>query len=216
MERVDISAWPRTELGKGPSGRLRKEGLIPATLYGPGVKENLSLQLKNRDVEKVIHAGQGGNVIINLNVEGVKAPTTVMFKKLDRHPVKDTIEHIDLIGVLMDKTVVVDVPLHITGKCKGVFLGGILQHELRSIHVECLPDSIPTAIDVDVTDLDIGESVHVSDLKLPENISVTTDESLTVAIVAAPRVEKVEEEAAEGEEGEEAAAAEEGSEEKAE
>ncbi|MBI5561134.1 MAG: 50S ribosomal protein L25 [Deltaproteobacteria bacterium] len=188
MEQVDMTAWPRKELGKGACGRLRKEGLIPAVLYGPGMDENFYLKLNTRDVEKSLSTHSSGNMLVNLKVEGER-DRTVMFKTLTRDPIRDTIEHIDLLNIIMDRKVIAEIPVVITGRAIGVVDGGILQHETRKLRVECLPLQIPDKIEVDVTGLAIGDSIHVRDLSLPEGIRIKDDEGTTIALVSAPAAE---------------------------
>ena len=221
MEKVELAALPRAEMGKGVTGRMRREGYIPAVLYGPGVKESLHLKFNARDIDKAIHTHSGANVLVELSMEGDKKPRTVMFKAFQRHPVSEAIEHIDLMTVMMDKEITVEVPLQLVGKSEGVTLGGILQQEARTLKIECLPTAIPDSIEVDVTSLNIGQSLHVSDIKLPEGLKAVEDEKMTVVLVAAPvaeeeekTAEEVEAELAEsfeekaGEEGEEGGPAE--------
>lgn len=188
MEQVDMSAWPRKEFGKGACGRMRKEGFIPAVLYGPEMGGNLYLKLRVKDVEKALSTHSSGNMLVNLKVEGGET-RTVMFKSLARDPVMDAIEHIDLFNILMDRKVVAEVPVVIAGRAVGVANGGILQQETRKLRVECLPTGIPDRIEVDVTDLDIGNSIHVRDLKLPEDVKVKDDEGITIVLVTAPTIE---------------------------
>jgi large subunit ribosomal protein L25 len=129
-------------------------------------------------------------VLVNLDIDGY-GKKTVMFKELQLHPVKGTIEHLDLIEVLMDKKVTVEVPVHIVGKSEGVLIGGILQQESRDIKVECLPSQIPDSIDVDVTQLGIGQSLHISDIALPEGLGALDDPNTTVVSIVAPTIEEV-------------------------
>jgi large subunit ribosomal protein L25 len=151
------------------------------------------------------------NTLIELSVDGTAQ--TVLVKELQRDPVRGRPIHTDFYLVDLDKKVEVSVPIHLTGKAPGVELGGILDHPLREIELECLPRAIPESIDVDVSGLDVGDSIHVRDLELPEGVSVSTDVNLAVASVVAPVVveEPVAEEVEEGEEpvaeGEEAAEA---------
>ena len=188
MEQLKLAALKREEFGKGPAGRFRRNGLIPANLYGPNIKKNVPVTLKTREVDKALHGHAGGNALINLDVEGL-GKKTVMFKELQRHPATGDIEHIDLIEVLMDHKVTVEVPVNIVGKAEGVELGGILQQETRKIKAECLPTQIPDSIDVDVTQLVIGQSLHVGDITLPEGLVVLDDPKTTIASVVAPTVE---------------------------
>ncbi len=189
MDGVKISAWPREELGKGFAGRLRKEGFVPGVLYGPGIEGSISLKFKNMELEKAIHGHSGSNVLLNLDIDG-KDSKTVMVKSLVRHPVADTLQHVDVINVRMDKIVTVDVPVSLTGKCVGVTLGGIIQQESRTIAVECLPADIPDNIEIDTTNLNIGEIIHVSDVVAPKGIKIVEDGSHTIVLISAPAAEE--------------------------
>jgi large subunit ribosomal protein L25 len=190
MEQLDLVGRKREEFGKGPSGRLRRSGFVPANLYGPSIEKNLPITLKTKEVEKLLQGHSAGNVLVNLDIDGY-GKKTVMFKELQLHPVKGTIEHLDLIEVLMDKKVTVEVPVHIVGKSEGVLIGGILQQESRDIKVECLPSQIPDSIDVDVTQLGIGQSLHISDIALPEGLGALDDPNTTVVSIVAPTIEEV-------------------------
>ncbi len=198
MEQVNLTAWPRQELGKEKNGRLRKEGFVPAVLYGPGIKTTVSLKMSTREVSKALSTHSSGNMFINLAIDGDKKNLTVLIKKLDRHPAKDTLVHIDLINVLMDHEIHAEVPIVLTGKSFGVAQqGGILQQEHRSVKVECLPSALPESIEVDVTSLENGQSYHLKDLTMPEGVKLMEDPELTVVLIAVPRtvVEKTSEEA---------------------
>lgn len=188
MEQINLSAQPRKETGKGPAKRLRNTGLVPAILYGAGIEGALSVALNNKELEKVLHTAAGGNVLVNLDIEGDKN-RTVMFKGISRHPLRGTLQHIDLLEIQMDHTVEVDVPLHIIGKAAGIAFGGIVQQEHRTIKVECLPTSIPDSFDVDVTSLGIGDSFHARDIKLPEGVSIVDEAEMTIVSVVSPTAE---------------------------
>jgi large subunit ribosomal protein L25 len=146
------------------------------------------------------------NTLIELSVDGTTR--TVLVKELQREPVRGRPIHTDFYMVDLEKKVEVSVPIRLVGTAAGVELGGILDHPLREIELECLPRAIPESVSVDVSELDVGQSVHVRDLELPEGSSVRTDVNLAVASVVAPVVveEPVVEEPEEGEEGEEAVA----------
>ncbi|MBI5343798.1 MAG: 50S ribosomal protein L25 [Deltaproteobacteria bacterium] len=189
MEQLNLKAEPRNDKGKGPSGRLRVSGKVPAILYGPEIKGAIPLSLNNKELEAVLHTAAGGNIIVNLNLPGDKKARTVMFKVISRHPLKGTIEHVDFIEVLMDRRVIVEAPIHIVGRAEGLAFGGIVQQETRRIKIECLPAEIPDSLAIDVTPLGIGQSFHVRDIKLPEGIRVIDDPNLTVVSVVAPMAE---------------------------
>ncbi len=198
MEQVNLTAWQRPELGKEKNGRLRKEGFVPAVLYGPGIKNSVSLKMSAREVTKALSTHSSGNMFINLTIDGDKDNITVLIKNLDRHPANDTIVHIDLMNVLLDHEIHAEVPIVLTGKSIGVAQqGGILQQEHRLVKVECLPSVLPESIEVDVTALENGQAIHLKDLAVPEGVKLTEDSELTVVLIAVPRtvVEKTAEEA---------------------
>jgi large subunit ribosomal protein L25 len=196
MDVIELNAALREETGKGPAKRLRMAGNLPAVLYGPDIDENLRLTLNSNELEKILHHTAGGTLLVNLLVDNAKGARTVMFKDVMRDPVKESLVHVDLMEVRMDQAVVVEVPLHIIGKSVGVAEGGLVQHDHRIIRGECLPDSIPASIDVDITELEIGQSLHINDLTLPEGFTLLEDEELTIVSVVAPAIE-VEEKTAE-------------------
>ncbi|HBR18050.1 MAG: hypothetical protein A3G39_09820 [Deltaproteobacteria bacterium RIFCSPLOWO2_12_FULL_43_16] len=190
MEQIELTAQQRTGLGKGAAKKLRREGLIPCILYGPASKETTPLVVKTVDLSKALATEAKSNVLVTLKIEGDKKKArTVMFRGFQRDPLKRDIIHIDLYELMMDHKIIVDVPVHFTGKAQGVALGGILQHEARTLKVECLPNQIPDKIDVDVTPLAIGHSLHVKDITLPQGLKVVGDPNITVALVTAPTAE---------------------------
>ncbi|MEE9543754.1 MAG: 50S ribosomal protein L25 [Thermodesulfobacteriota bacterium] len=200
MDVIELKAGLRDETGKGPAKRLRQTGSLPAVLYGPGIDENLRLTLNSKDLEMILHHTAGGTLLVNLLVDDAKKPRTVMFKDVVRDPVKDNLLHVDLMEVRMDQAVTVEVPLHIVGKSKGEAEGGVVQHDHRVIRGECLPDNIPASIEVDVTELEIGQSIHLKDIKLPEGLKVLDEEDMTIVSVVAPTIQEEEKTAEELEE----------------
>ncbi len=200
MEQIELSAQSRAEFGKGPTRRLRSTGRVPAVLYGTGIDGSEIMSLENKELSKVLHTEAGKNVLINLNLDGVGKPRLVMFKEIVRHPLKETIQHVDLFVVTMDHTIIVEVPIHLTGKAEGVVLGGLLQQELRQVKVECLPNNIPDAVDYDITELAIGQTIHIGDLVLPEGVSAHDDPAGTIVSIVAPVIESEEKTAEETEE----------------
>jgi len=190
MEQIELVAQQRKGIGKETVKKLRKEGLIPCILYGPAFKEAVPLTVTVLELSKALSTEAKSNVLVNLKIEGDKKKTrTVMFRGFQRDPLKRNIIHVDLYELLMDHKLVVDVPVHLTGKAQGVALGGILQQESRTLKVECLPNQIPDKIDVDVTSLTIGHSIHVKDIALPQGLKVVGEPNQTIALVAAPTAE---------------------------
>lgn len=215
MTTVALAAQSRTETGKGVARSLRRQALIPAVFYGPEV-DPVPLILQSRDLEKLITTGAGENILIDLNIEDGKSTQShrAMIKEIQVDPVKQNILHVDLYAISMDKKISVEVPITLTGTALGVSEeGGILQQVSRTLEISCLPDRIPEAFELEVTALAIGDSLHVSDLEIPEGVDVLAEDELTIASVVPPtKVEEIEpevlEEEEEGEEVDEEAEAE--------
>ena len=182
-----LGAEPREGTGKGVNRKLRAAGRIPAVVYGKK-RDPRALSLDPAALEKLLRgSGAGLNTLIDLSVEG--RTDTVLVKELQRHPVKGAFLHVDFYQVDLTRKITVSVPIHFVGKAHGVEFGGILDHPLREIEVECLPRAIPEFVEVDVSALEIGQSIHVSELRLPEGVEVKTDGSLPVASVVLPAAE---------------------------
>ncbi len=209
MDQPVLAARVREEKGKGAVKRLRRANQIPAVFYGPKT-ESVMLSIDYPELQRIIKQGNFENVVIDLQLESGQVTETrkAMIKDLMIDPVKDICLHADFIEISMDKKVTVEIPIHLKNTPKGVVNGGILQHVRRELTVSCLPDKLVNTFEVDVAELDIGDSLHVKDIVLPEGIHLMDDAHLTVAIVSAPAV--VKEEIAEEEVEEEMAAAEEG------
>jgi large subunit ribosomal protein L25 len=191
----------REGTGKGVARKLRAAGRIPAVLYGQG-RDSLPLSIDPRALDKVLRAG-GANTLLDLTVQGRSDLGTpvALVKELQRDPLRGAILHADLYQVDLSKTVEVEVPIHLLGKPKGLDFGGLLEHTLREVALECLPRAIPAAIEVDVSNLEIGDVVHVRDLVLPEGVTLVSDPDLGVAHVALPQAEEAPAEAAAAVEG---------------
>ena len=190
MSETALIVESRASTGKGVARKLRAAGRIPAVLYGQG-KESVPLTIDPRALEKVLRSG-GANALLDLTVEGrpeLGSPVALV-KELQRHPIRGTIVHADLYQVDLTRTVEVEVPVHLVGKAKGLDFGGILEHSLREVALECLPRSIPAAIEVDITNMELGDVIHVRDLVLPAGVSLLTDPDLGVVHVALPAAEE--------------------------
>ncbi len=214
MREVSLAATSRTTLGKGPARRSRREGNIPAVVYGPETAP-MPIEVTERALRAAIKEAAGTSAIINLDVNGKSSK--VIIRDIQRDPVTSHVVHVDFHAISMNKPLHLSIPLTFTGTARGVKTdGGILQTTMRELEISCLPTDIPEHIDVDVTDLGIGDSIHVRDLAVP-NAKILDEPQRTVVVVAAPTVVKVEEpteeelaaaEAAEGEEAAEGAPAE--------
>jgi large subunit ribosomal protein L25 len=182
-----LGAEPRDGVGKGVNRKLRASGRIPGVVYGKR-RDPQSIQLDPAALEKLLRgSGAGLNTLIDLSVGG--RTDTVLVKELQRHPVKGSFWHVDFYQVDLSRKITVSVPIHFVGKARGVEFGGILDHPLRELEVECLPRAIPEFVEVDVSSLEIGQAIHVSELRLPEGVEVKTDGALPVASVVLPAAE---------------------------
>jgi large subunit ribosomal protein L25 len=179
--------------GKGVARKLRAAGRIPGVLYGRG-KATQAISLDPRALERVLTASEAGmNTLIDLSIAGSKdrSERVVLVKELQRDPVRSVPLHVDLYQVDLTAKILVKVPIVLRGRPKGVELsGGILDQALRELDVECLPRAIPESITVDVSELEIGHSLHVRDLALPEDVVLRSDPDLSVASVVAPKIEE--------------------------
>lgn len=202
MAQHTLTARIREQKGKEVAKKLRNNNQIPAVFYGPGL-DPLMLTVEDSDLRKLIKKVGGENIILGLQIESDKGSSskTVMLKELQSDSVKDTYLHADFYEISMDKELTIDVPIRLINTPVGVKNGGVLQHVRREISISCLPDKVMESIEVDVSELDIGESVHIEDIELPEGVRSDQEGRLTVATVVAPTVsaekeeEEVEEEA---------------------
>ncbi len=201
MEIMNLKATQRETVGNGASRVLRREGKIPAILYGPKT-EPVKLTIDKMDLEPIFKTGAVAQKLLKLDIEGIDGTTNVMVKEIQKHPVSHNLLHLDLYQVSMDQKIKVMVPVVTTGKSAGVEMGGMLQIIRRELEVFCLPDQIPEKIVIDITDLDVGDSFHVEELQLEGDIEVPAEVNFTILTILST---KVEEEAAEGEEEEELA-----------
>jgi len=189
MEQRQLEVVLRAGRGKEAARRVRREGRIPAVLYGRKT-QTYHLAVKPEDLKKILTSGAKENTLIGLKVSGpgsdqVGTPV-VMVKDLQVHPLTQSYLHADFYAIAMDEKIEVDIPIRLVGKSEGVKLGGIQQLAMREIRIRCLPTEIPSFLDVDVTALQIGDSLHVRDLTPPEKFEFVTDRNHTVASVVPP------------------------------
>lgn len=200
MDQLVLAAQTRQETGKGAARKLRQHGRIPAVFYGPDSGATM-LAVEYSALEKLLKGGTGENILIDLQVhseDGIETKTT-MIKELQTDPVDDRFLHADFYEVSMDKEITVNVAIQLVNTPVGVTKGGMLEHIRRELTVSCLPGKLTHSIDADISKLDIGDSLHVEDIELPEGMTALEDGHLTVAVIAAPAAaEKEEEEEEEG------------------
>ena len=199
MQQAKLEAQQRNTFGKQSTRDLRKEGGVPAVLYGRA-QDTLAIQVNARTFKQFLRT-YGENVIINMEV-GAGNTETVIIKEIQRHPVdKQTLLHADFIRISLDEPVTSAVPVVIVGSPPGVQEGGVLEIPLRQVTLHCLPMQMPNDITIDVSHLEIGDSVTVSELTLDEEIDILDEPERTIAMVSQPRIQ-LEDELTEAEEGE--------------
>lgn len=205
MGDVKLAVEPRETRGKGAARRLRARGLVPGVVYGGG-REATPIALDAAAFERMLETSHSGvNTLIDLEGSTAASGRTVIAKELQREAVRGALRHVDFYEINLKTSIEVSVPIHLTGAPAGVLLGGVLDQQLREIELLCLPNAIPDEITFDVSAMELGDSLHVSDLVVPRGIDFVTDVSLTVATVLVPRGLKEEGDEVEGEDAAEAA-----------
>jgi large subunit ribosomal protein L25 len=181
-----LQVTSRTPEGSRSARRLRRTGRVPGVIYG-GDGEAVSFDVDERELR---HALAGSGAVIDISVDGAKA-TPVVLKDSQRHPVRGDTMHVDLLRVRLDKPIQAVVTLELTGAedAHGVKLGGILEHIVREVTIEALPNNIPEALSFDVTEMEIGDSASLSQVVAPEGVTIVDDLEETIAIVSAPRLQ---------------------------
>src|SRR4030042_937036 len=192
MEKVSLAAQWREGKGKEDARRLRNQGLIPAVVYGQRA-ETIPVTLNPQELAKVLHGGAGERTLINLTIEGLKdgpITKTVILKEKQIDPMKRTWLHVDLYSIAMDEAINVNIPVRLVGKAAGLAQGGIVEQIPREIEVKCPPTDIPAGIDVDISALEIGHSIHVAEITV-EKAKILADPGQTIVTVVPPKEEAV-------------------------
>ncbi len=204
MERK-LKAEPREPSGKGGAHKVRAAGRVPAVVYGHGA-DPLPVSVDARDLFHLLHTDAGMNILVDLRVDHDNF--LAMPREVQRDHLKGKFIHVDFLRIAKDEKIAVEVPITLTGESHGVKEGGVIEHHLWNLNLESFPQDVPTTIEANISKLGINESFKVSDLKIPNNVTVLTSEDEVVVSVVPPQVLRVEEEEAEEAE----AAAEEGAE----
>jgi large subunit ribosomal protein L25 len=190
MQRPVLTAEIREGVGKEKAKKLRSKGLIPAIFYGPRA-QTIPLVIHSKELAKALQTEAGENVLIDLDIrKGAQSDRkVVMLKDIQVDPLQRVTLHTDFYEVAMDEMVTVEIPVHLVGKPEGTKMGGILEQVRRVIQVQCLPGDIPKSIDIDVSALNIGDSIHVQEINV-EKAKIISDTNFTIATVVPPVVEE--------------------------
>lgn len=201
-DKTILKALRRNGAGKSVARKMRQAGQTPAVLYG-GDEEPVHLGLNTRDADYLFRSISVENTIVNLEVEGEKGSVQTLVREIQTHPWKETLLHVDFLRIQKGVAVDVEIPLQLVGTPEGVRLeGGSVEQIIYEIPIRCIPSKIPEVIEVDVSGLNVGDVIHVSDVEFDKDIEVTIAQERTICSVAAPKAEEeVVEEEAEEEEG---------------
>lgn len=204
MEKIELKVTIRKTTGNGAARELRREGMIPAILYGPKA-EPVMLSVTTKELENILMTSNIGQVLLDLLIQnGKQQSRTAMIKELQTQPVSGSLLHVDFYEVAMDQKIKISIPVMTKGQSKGVEEGGVLQLVRHEVEVFCFPNNIPESLEVDVTGMNIGDSLHINEASIDEAIELVDETNFTLVTILSPKAEEEEEvEEEEGEEGEE-------------
>jgi large subunit ribosomal protein L25 len=185
-----LKATPREGTGKGSNRKLRATGRVPGVVYGHNEKTR-SVSLDAHELEVLFSKISVENTVIKLSIEGEKGEVQALVREVQTNPVKGSVVHVDFLQLHAGEMVDVEVPVHLVGMAAGVKAGGVIDHQIHELPVRCLPAAIPESIEVDISALELGDSIHVGDLKIPEGVEVDMDADRTVCSVVAPAILEV-------------------------
>jgi large subunit ribosomal protein L25 len=188
MESIALRAEVRPRGSKGSVKALRRQGMLPAVVYGQNAG-NILITLLEKELHNILAVHSSGSTLINLEVEDRSYP--VMLREVQRNPLRQTIEHADFLQVSLTEAIETEIPLHLIGEAPGVVRdGGIIQHMLREVLVSCLPTQMPDMITADISGLNIGDQLTVGELQAPPDVKIITEADSIIVLVVPPAVEE--------------------------
>lgn len=183
-KKTTLKAAPRLRSGSGKLKQMRREGWLPSVVYGRGVQaENLKVDAKT--FAELIASSSSDNILINLDVEG-EGVRSVFLKTIQHDPITGLALHVDFLAVDDKTEITAMIPIHLNGEAKGVKGGGVLEQYAHTLEITCLPDALPEVIETDISDLDVGDNLHIGDLKLPAGVKATHAAEVVVAHIGKP------------------------------
>jgi large subunit ribosomal protein L25 len=189
-KQVKLKAEPRNATGRAAARKLKSRGIVPAVIYG-GKHKSQALQVLERDINAMLSHASGENILVELEIAGEKSNRTALLQEVQHSPVRGDVVHVDFHAISMDEKIEASVPLEAFGVATGVKnFGGLLEQNVRALAIECLPRDLPDKVTVDVSALNIGDAIHVRDIKLPDGVVAKVPPDLTVFSVVAPLAEE--------------------------
>ena len=193
MEKIELKVTGRKTTGNGAARELRRESMIPAILYGPKA-EPVMLSVITKELENILKTSNIGQVLLELRIQnGEQTSRTAMIKELQTQPVSGKLLHVDFYEVAMDQKIKISIPVVTTGQAKGVEEGGVLQLVRHEVEIFCFPNNIPESLEIDVTDMDIGDSKHMDEVSIDESFELADETNFTIVTVLSPKAEEAEE-----------------------
>ena len=191
MKSVPFTAFPRQAEGRNQIKKLRRIGRVPGIVYGPKI-EPMNVEVDSKAIEKLIHSSVSDHVVVDLNLEGDSKPTRLaLLHEVQRNPMTGAVIHADFHEVEANHKVTVTVPVETVGEAKGVKTGGgTLEHVLFEVKVEATPRDLPEFIGIDVSNMDVGDTLHISDIQVPEGVTILGDPGIPVVSIAISRTER--------------------------
>jgi large subunit ribosomal protein L25 len=191
QKEILVEVQPRSDVGKNESRRMRALGRVPGVVYG-GDRPVVAIAVEQRRVLEILRSETGENTLFTLQLEGTDSKRVVMIRDYQRDPVKGKLLHVDFVRVDLTKAIEVRVPVHVTGIPVGVKLeGGLLDHVVREVSVSCLPGDIPEALELDASEVHVGQHLSIRDIKVTDKVKILDDPDQTVIVVAMPKAEEV-------------------------
>lgn len=182
-----LTAHSRKRSGSGALNSLRREGLIPAVVYGKS-QPSLNVRLNGKQVETVLHHSVSEQILVNLTIEDTGETRLALIQDVQHNPLTGAIIHLDFHAISENERIHANVPLELVGDAAGVKAGGLLEHLVHKLEVQCLPKDLPEIIRVDVSGIEVGKALHLREIPLPEGVRASADGELIVALVSEPRV----------------------------
>ena len=190
MQLVTLNSLVRETGRKTHRAIIRKSGKVPAVIYGNN-QDALAIAVNEKSLEKLLHTEGGMHAVVQLDFENApEYNSPALLKAVQRHPIKDNLLHVDFLRISLDQRIQTQVAVVLKGRAKGVVDGGVIDYQIREVEIECLALEVPEHIEVDITNLGLGESVHVGDLQVAEGITILTNPELAIASVHTPKVMK--------------------------
>ncbi len=182
-----LTAHTRNRSGSGALNSLRREGLIPAVVYGK-TQPSFNVRLSRKEVETVLHRSASEQILVNLTIEDLKETKLALIQDVQHNPLTGTITHLDFHAIREDEIIHANVPLELIGDAAGVKAGGLLEHLFHMLEIKCLPKDLPDSIQADVSGLELNGSLHVRELVLPPGVKIVAEGNVIVAMVSEPKV----------------------------